>query len=99
MLNHERAASNLDAADYRAARSGAMSGATNENTEGDELALGERVTITGVVVATTRFTNGDVTYSVEYERKGRTVSDWFNRGDLLIEGEEDVDTEQNGGGI
>jgi hypothetical protein len=59
----------------------------------EELALGDRVTITGVVVATTRFTNGDVTYRVEYERKGRTVSDWFNRSDLITE------TEEDGGGI
>lgn len=66
-----------------------MSGA-NEN---DELPLGEQVTVRGVVAASTRFANGDVTYLVEFERKGRTVSDWFNRTDLS------TDNEEHGGGI
>jgi hypothetical protein len=58
-----------------------------------QLGLGEIVTIEGRVKAHTKFDDGQITYLIEYERKGRTVSDWFNRGDLITE------TEEDGGGI
>ncbi|MBZ9659821.1 hypothetical protein LB523_12265 [Mesorhizobium sp. ESP-6-4] len=57
-----------------------------------DLALGERVMISGVVVGSSRFVNGDVTYSVEYERKGRSVTEWFCAEDLIPE-------QQDGDGI
>jgi hypothetical protein len=59
----------------------------SEPQQEEELALGDRVTIEGTVIASTRFAGGGVTYLVEYERKGRTVSEWFALDDLDLDGE------------
>ncbi|TIN83058.1 hypothetical protein [Mesorhizobium sp.] len=69
--------------------------AAKENQEGSSrsLPLGEAVSITGTVIGESRFANGELTYLVQFLRKGRPVSEWFALADLAAQ------QHQDGGGI
>lgn len=47
-----------------------------------QLPLGERISLSATVVGTSRFPGGDVTYLVQFERKGCVVQEWFSAADL-----------------
>jgi hypothetical protein len=60
---------------------------------GDDFALGTPVLISGTVVGRSEFQSGPPAYLVEFDKKGRSMRDWFIGADL------DVELEENGGGI
>ncbi|RUV89205.1 hypothetical protein EOA60_12880 [Mesorhizobium sp. M1A.F.Ca.IN.020.06.1.1] len=47
-----------------------------------ELPLGERVSLSGAVVGTSRFPGGGVTYLVQFRREDSVVNEWFSLADL-----------------
>lgn len=63
----------------------------------EELPLGERIKISGTIVGQSRFANGDVTYNVQYERKGRIVSEWFIADDFDADDFDDRADENDSG--
>ncbi len=50
------------------------------------LPLGTPVTVAGILIGRSEFTDGPPSYLVEYERNGEQVREWFIGEDLVEEG-------------
>lgn len=50
-----------------------------------KLSLGAFVTISGCVVGRSEFQNGQPTYLVEYDQKGKQQREWFHAENLKVE--------------
>lgn len=58
------------------------------NTEANNkngMPLGAPVSIIGVIVGRSEFSEGPPSYLVEYERNGEQVREWFTAGEVIEE--------------
>lgn len=58
-------------------------------TNPKDMPLGAPVSIIGVIVGRSEFSEGPPSYLVEYESRGKPVRSWFIGEDLVEEGVED----------
>ncbi|MCV0396991.1 MAG: hypothetical protein K5872_08715 [Rhizobiaceae bacterium] len=59
-----------------------------DNIRDHDIPLGATVTIVGILVGRSEFSEGPPSYLVEYERRGKPMREWFVGADLKEDGDD-----------